>query len=356
MIRYKLVKNRAPISKKVKDSIRIIAIGIFAALLFSLLDGDTERPIRILGAVIMGSLGSGFIVLNEIWFPRPILRELKFSGLVIYKSIIYSIFFVVIIVLVASIVRSIEEETTLLGYWASEAFYSTMKVELPLMVVYSLAATVLFIFVYQISRKMGQGVLWSFISGKYHHAKEEERIFMFMDINESTALAENLGDIEYNNLLNDFFFDITDSILAHYGVIYRYVGDEVVVSWKLKKGLEEANFIRTFFDAKRAIYMNREKYLQQYGIVPGFTAGFNSGKVMVGEIGEVKSQISFFGNVMYETTEIEKSCKKYNAEVLVSESLLCLVDIPQIFMSKEEGVVEVPSLESLRVFSIAEKI
>ena len=349
------MKNKTLISKKFKDSIRIIAIGIFAALLFSILDGDIERPTRILGAFIMGMVGSGFIVLNEIWYPRPILRELKFSGLVIYKSIIYSAFFVIIIVLVVSIQRSFEKEVTVIGYWASDAFYSTMEAELLIVFVYTLAATVLFIFVYQISRKMGQGVLWSFISGKYHRAREEERIFMFMDINESTALAENLGDIEYNNLLNDFFFDITDSILAHYGVIYRYVGDEVVVSWKLKKGLEEANFIRTFFDAKRAIYMNREKYLLQYGVIPGFTAGFSSGKVMVGEIGEVKSQISFLGNVMYETTQIEKSCKKYNAEVLISEPLLSLVDLPLIFISKKEGVVEVPSLESLTVFSINEK-
>lgn len=349
------MKNKAPISKKFKDSLRILAIGVFAALLFSILDGDIERPGRMMGAAIMGILGSGFIVLNEIWFPRPIFRELKFSGLVIYKSIIYSIFFVIIIVLVVSIERSIEEGMTVFGYWVSDAFHDTMEAELLIMFAYSLAATILFILVYQISRKMGQGVLWNFISGRYHHAREEERIFMFMDITESTALAENIGDIEYNKLLNDFFFDITDSIMDHYGVIYRYVGDEVVVSWKLKKGLVEANFIRTFFAAKRAIYINREKYLQRYGVVPGFTAGFSCGKVMVGEIGEVKSEISFFGNVMYETTAIEKSCKKYNAEILLSDSLLNLVDMPLVFNAKKEGIVEVPGLESFTVFSITDK-
>ena len=63
------MKNKTLISKKFKDSIRIIAIGIFAALLFSILDGDIERPTRILGAFIMGMVGSGFIVLMKFGIP-----------------------------------------------------------------------------------------------------------------------------------------------------------------------------------------------------------------------------------------------------------------------------------------------
>ena len=176
-----------------------------------------------------------------------------------------------------------------------------------------------------------------------------------MDINNSTELAEKLGDIEYNNLLNDFFFDITDSILTNYGEIYRYVGDEIVVSWKLKKGLPHAHFIRTFFQAKRAIYLKREKYLQLYGLVPSFTAGFNYGKVIIGEIGEIKSQICFFGDVMYETAALEKSCKKYNSDNLVSEALLNMVDLPLIFSANEEGEVKIPGLTSMNTFSIIEK-
>ena len=218
-----------------------------------------------------------------------------------------------------------------------------------------LTATTVFIFFYQMSRKMGQGVLWNFISGKYHKAREEERIFMFMDLNNSTELAEKLGDIEYNNLLNDFFFDITESILTNYGEIYRYVGDEIVVTWKLKKGLPQAHFLRTFFDSKRAIHLKREKYLKLYGLVPSFTVGFNYGKVIIGEIGEVKSQICFFGDVMYETTALEKNCKKYKIDNLVSAALFNLLELPLIFSAKKEGEVEVPGFASISAYSITEK-
>jgi adenylate cyclase len=202
---------------------------------------------------------------------------------------------------------------------------------------------------------MGQGVLWNFIIGKYHRAREEERIFMFMDINNSTELAENLGDIEYNKLLNDFFFDITNSILINYGEIYRYVGDQVVVSWKLSRGLPQAKFLRAFFHAKRAIHLKREKYLQQYNLIPSFKAGFNYGKIIVGEIGEVKSQICFFGDVMYETTVLEKSCKKFNTDNLISDTLLNMVELPQIFSTKQEGEIKIPGFAAINAYSITER-
>ena len=198
-------------------------------------------------------------------------------------------------------------------------------------------------------------MLWNFIIGKYHRAREEERIFMFMDLNNSTELAEGLGDIAYNKLLNDFFFDITDSIIANYGQIYRYVGDEVVVSWTLKKGLPNAHFLRTFFQAKSVIHRQREKYLESYGLVPSFTAGFNYGKVVVGEIGEVKSQISFFGDVLYETGALEKNCKKFNTDNLVAKDLLNMFELPQIFSAKDEGEVEILDFSPIGVYSISEK-
>ena len=37
---------------------------------------------------------------------------------------------------------------------------------------------------------LGEGVLWKFISGRYHKPREEERIFMFVDMKSSTAIAE----------------------------------------------------------------------------------------------------------------------------------------------------------------------
>jgi adenylate cyclase len=201
---------------------------------------------------------------------------------------------------------------------------------------------------------MGPGVLWNFITGKYHKPKEEERIFMFMDLNNSTTIAEKLGDVGVSNLLNDIFFDLSQSIFSTYGIIYRYVGDEVVITWKVKKGLENANCLRTFFLAKNALKRQREKYMTKYGFFPTFSAGYHCGKVIVGEIGDVKSQITFLGDVLYTTGMIEKQCNALGKENLVSEDLIKRISLPEIYKMKPAGNLENKLSRNIDLYTISE--
>jgi len=56
------------------------------------------------------------------------------------------------------------------------------------------------------------------------------------------------------------------------------VGDEVIVSWKYEDGIRDTNCIDCFFDMKKQIQELSEKYLREYGLVPGFKAGLHCGK------------------------------------------------------------------------------
>jgi len=51
-------------------------------------------------------------------------------------------------------------------------------------------------------------LFWKIARGKYYKPKSENRIFMFVDLNSSTTLAEKLGNERYHELLKDFFADI----------------------------------------------------------------------------------------------------------------------------------------------------
>ncbi len=350
------MNNRISISKKGKNTIIIMCTCIVLGLLYPLLDREWDDIGPMINGLIMGLVTGSFIALNEIWYKMNVVRKMKFRSLVIYKSVLYSIFFIFLIILVISVQRAIAKNLNLFEYFNSSYFYNFIwNEDLFAMIIYALSGTVIIIFINQLARKMGQGVLWNFISGKYHKPREEERIFMFLDLNNSTSLAEDLGDIKYNKLLSDFFFDITDSIESNYGEIYRYVGDEVVVSWKPKKGLKNANCIKAFYQSKRTIHLKREIYEKKYGLVPSFTAGFHIGHVIVGEIGEIKSQISFLGNVMYETAEIEKSCRKYSASCLVSETLINQIEFSPNYSSNPVGKIETLELTPINIFSINEK-
>lgn len=177
-------------------------------------------------------------------------------------------------------------------------------------------------FLLQVSDTFGQGVLWNFIIGRYHQPREEERIFMFLDLEASTTIAEQLGHTQYFNFISQFVADVTDPILAHRGEIYQYVGDEIVVSWKTGDAAANANSVRCFFAIEDHIARLAPGYAHRFGVVPQFKAGLHCGKVMVGEIGVVKKDIIFSGDVLNTTSRIQGACNTYERRLLISTVLL----------------------------------
>lgn len=151
---------------------------------------------------------------------------------------------------------------------------------------------------------------------------EVERIFMFLDITSSTAIAEKLGHLKYFELLNDFFNDIESPIEANKGEIYQYVGDEVVVSWPLTEGIKKANCVNCFFDIVERINELNDKYSEKYELIPTFKAGMHYGKVSTGTIGTLKKEIIYTGDVLNTTSRIEGQCNIHNVNLLLSEALL----------------------------------
>jgi adenylate cyclase len=188
-----------------------------------------------------------------------------------------------------------------------------------------------------IDLKFGHGVLWKFIKGKYRHPRKEKRIFMFLDLNSSTSIAEKLGNEKYHSLLKDFFSDLTNPVLDNRGEIYQYVGDEAVVSWPYQYGIENAQCIQCYFDIRKQIELNKEKYLAQYGLIPGFKAGIHSGNVIAGEIGVIKRDITFSGDVLNTTSRIQGMCKELSVDVLVSGELTNELPRSQHYIARSMG-------------------
>lgn len=177
-------------------------------------------------------------------------------------------------------------------------------------------------FVFQMSVKFGHSSLWKIITGKYRRPKGEKRIFMFVDLNSSTSLAERLGEKRYHHLLKDFFAHITNPIVDNDGEIYQYVGDEVVIVWSYSKGVTDNHCIRCFYAMKEEIEKRSDYYMHEYGIVPTFKAGIHYGNVITGEIGIIKRDITFSGDVLNTASRMLGKCKELNVEIVASSELL----------------------------------
>lgn len=193
----------------------------------------------------------------------------------------------------------------------------------------------------QVHEKYGPGILRKMLLGRYHQPREEERIFMFVDIRSSTTIAERLGHVRFFNLLNDFFRDITNPILYTSGEVYQYVGDEVVLSWPMEKGLQKANCIRCFFSMQEAINRKAHRYRERYGVVPEFKAGLHCGPVTTGEIGVIKKDIVFSGDVMNTTSRIQSMCNEYGVKILFSKYLMDKLSLPPNgYHPRRMGIIE----------------
>jgi adenylate cyclase len=182
----------------------------------------------------------------------------------------------------------------------------------------------------KIYEKYGPGTLLSMFLGRYHRPHEVERVFMFLDLSGSTTLAEQLGHVKFFSLLRDFFKDITDPILNAQGEIYQYVGDEVVISWTKQKAVSgKSNCISCYFDIEEAIYQRQEQYWQKYGVLPAFKAAVHYGKVVVGEMGVIKREIVYSGDILNTTSRMVEQCKLHHQKLLLSNDVLELLSESQ---------------------------
>jgi adenylate cyclase len=187
------------------------------------------------------------------------------------------------------------------------------------------AITLLTLFLLQVNDKFGPGILLKFLAGNYHQPKKEERIFMCMDMRSSTTIAEKIGNVKYFNLLNDLFADITNTILNNEGEIYQYVGDEIVISWPLKKGTRKANCLNCFTQIQEKLTILRPIYEKKYNVMPEFKAGIHYGSVMAGEVGVIKKDIIYSGDVLNTTARIQEQCNQYNVDILISKETFDLI-------------------------------
>ncbi len=195
-------------------------------------------------------------------------------------------------------------------------------------------------FLDELHRKLGRDAIYNLVLGKYHQIKQEERLFLFIDLNNSTDIAEEMGEMEYSHFLQDYFYDISEPIARYFGRVYQYVGDEIVVTWPPKKGIRFAVCVRCFFAIQKQINRYKKYYEKRYGRVPAFKAALHGGPVVVSEVGKYKSEIAYHGDVLNTTARMLSRCHDFAAEFIVSGYILENVDMPKYLQAESLGAFQ----------------
>lgn len=179
--------------------------------------------------------------------------------------------------------------------------------------------------------KYAPSTLFSMFLGRFHRPHEVQRIFMFLDLSDSTSIAEEHGHVDFFNLLKDFFADMTDSILNTSGEIYQYVGDEIVISWAVRRSvLKKAQPLACFHRIEAALERRRKYYLREYGLMPEFKAAIHIGFVVVGEIGVIKREIVYSGDILNTTSRMMEQCKILNQKLIISNEIVEILPHSQL--------------------------
>ncbi len=203
----------------------------------------------------------------------------------------------------------------------------------------------------EINDKYSPGVFFEILRGKYDEPKIENRIVMFIDLKDSTPIAEKLGHSKYFKFIREFIREVSIAIIERQGQIYQYVGDEIVTSWKYSpKNMQKA--LDSLILARKYLNKQNDRFKRRYDQLPEFRVGLHVGEVTIGEIGVIKKDLAMSGDTMNTTARIRSKCNELNEKFIISEDFRVKSALKD-FQIKYLGEIDLKGKsESLKLYAL----
>ena len=308
---------------------RLFRFGIYTSLLFSIIF-YIDTNIFYLAQVFIGFIYGVLVgLLEEITSHRRYVTvSLPFQFLI--KVIGMGLILALLLICLVVLHPEVQFEDLI-------KFFQRKEVTSPLFLAIVVAFTVITYF--QIEKLIGKNMLKNYLKGKYRKPKKEIRVFLFLDLKGSTTISEKLGNEVYYSFLNDAIYEMSTAIMESKAEIYQYVGDEIVFTWPLEKGITNNNCLRLYEKIVNQLEKNNSYFQKNYGYQPKFKGALHAGLVLAAEIGHIKKDIVYSGDVLNTTARMESLCNKYEADVIISKSLFNLLDKKHEILYEDLGAI-----------------
>ncbi|MGC4114201.1 MAG: adenylate/guanylate cyclase domain-containing protein [Myxococcales bacterium] len=145
----------------------------------------------------------------------------------------------------------------------------------------------------------------------------------FSDIAGFTEFSEKLPPERLVKLLNDYLTNMTDLVLAHGGVVDKYIGDAIMAFWgaPLPEPEHARLAVRTAIAMRRRCAELRPKWQAEFGPVVVARAGINTGPAVSGNMGSRhKFNYTVMGDTVNLASRLEGANKPYGTVLMISES------------------------------------
>jgi adenylate cyclase len=317
-------------------------VGGVIGVMYSLLVGGQPKFAFPIGCAITG----GAMGFELLYVQQPVGAWLRGLPLPVFMTISTLIWTVIIAVSLQIVPRLLGLEEAYGWEYHATTFQQDM--------VFSLGIAFVMNTVLRIRSLVGGRVLMNFLLGRYHRPLREQRVFLFLDLADSTRLSEELGDVRVQSLIGRFFFDIARPIAEHGGETHRYIGDEIVVTWPFSVATKDARCLECVFDIQDLIAAQSPRYEAEFGVVPRFRIGMHGGAVVASEVGDDKREIVYFGDTVNTAARLQSLCKEKERDFLVSGDLLTAMMLPPEVKAQYMGEVELRGkAKSLKVYAMS---
>ena len=177
-------------------------------------------------------------------------------------------------------------------------------------------------------------------------AEERPIAILFCDLRNFTNLSSHNLNFDIAYMLNKFYTALGEPILMNNGVIYQYVGDEIVGVFGTTGGTANKNCedaIRAALGMQYALDALNHSDLKDIEIKLKSGIGINFGKAFIGHLGHpTHKQFSVIGDPVNVASRIQNETKTTNTDILISDAVYENVDrntvvVGQNFQNKLAG-------------------
>lgn len=288
-------------------------------------------------ALIFSLIFGLLLAIVNAWSDAPRVRRLPFGYIIFLKSLLYlvSAAFAGACVLLAFrlFLFSPAELDSVLGMVTPRFLISTS--------VWLTTGILAMNFVMEVRRKVGPGNLSALFTGRYRRPRIEDRIFLFLDLNASTTIAEQLGPEKYSRLLRQCFYDLNDIIVTYGAQIYQFVGDEVVLTWSNQNPDSALRSLWTFFAFEKKLQGRSTMYERKFGVGPTFRGGIDAGAVAATEVGDIKREIAYHGDPLNTAARLLEFSKQCRERLTISGKMKARIPGSSEFAIEHQGEVRV---------------
>lgn len=191
-------------------------------------------------------------------------------------------------------------------------------------------------------------------------AEERTIAILFCDLRNFTSLASKNLAFDTAHVLNRFYTVLGDPILMNNGIIYQYVGDEIVGIFGTSGGTRQKNCldaVRAALGMQYAIKRLNSLEMKDFGTQLEVGIGINYGKAFVGHLGHPRHrQFAVVGDPVNIASRIQGMTRDTGCPILISESTLKgvpkeILNLGKSFVKKMKGIENAVKLYALNGFS-----